>query len=388
MDFNRSTFLVLLLFLITSTLLFSCKDDPELPNSELPRVEEREVIDDTGPVLPTVYSGYGQSYVDSIPQYFDTTFVALGKRYSLHIELKLNGEDTVFCDEPPYEKNGKLYVTRYSGRDIIYQFHLKNAKNQTLWKKELTKKDYFKDLGTIVAQSNMWMPTFETFLPATQQLVLTQDFWVPDSDFGVQGILFFDLTGNYQIKYHMGHGGSNGECGVVYSSDSSFLLTCSELISENGKVTNIHRKYSDVAGNMVIGDYAFVSYAFVKDTSALGGRLYNAQGKIVKEFEFDGYGGALGYMLPRIYLPKFGRYYFVDEQNESVLMIPEADPLSFKKYPFETVSFPPDQMVLDTSVVLEKEVNDHKLGIDEKGDVVTYQIGDWTGKWRFFNEKE
>jgi hypothetical protein len=93
-------------------------------------------------------------------------------------------------------------------------------------------------------------------------------------------------------------------------------------------------------------------------------------------------------MLPRIYLPKFGRYYFVDEQNESVLMIPEADPLSFKKYPFETVSFPPDQMVLDTSVVLEKEENDLKLGIDEKGDVVTYQIGDWTGKWRFFNEKE
>ena len=159
MVFNRSIFLVQLLVLVTSTLLFSCKDDPELPNAELPRVEETEVID-TAPVLPTVYSEYGQSYVDSIPEYFDTTFIASGKRFSLHIELKLNGKDTVFCDEPPYEKNGKLYVTRYSGRDIIYQFHLKNEKNKTLWKKELTKKDYFKDLGTIVAQSNMWMPTF------------------------------------------------------------------------------------------------------------------------------------------------------------------------------------------------------------------------------------
>ncbi len=388
MDFKHYIVLLKTLALFICTLfLLSCKEDSELPNPNLPQAEVQEVIK-SAPILDTVYAEYGQSYIDSIPKYFDTTFLAAGKQYTFQISLKLKGNDTVYYDETPYKKEGKIHVTRYSGRDIIYQFHLSNARNQTLWKKEFTKKDYFKDLGSIVVQSNMWVPEFQTFLPATQQLVLTQDFWVPDSDFGVQGILFFDLNGNYQINYHMGHGGSNGECEVVYSPDSSFLLTCSELISKDGKVTDIHRKYSDVAGNMVIGDHAFVSYAFREDTAALGGRLYNKQGKIVKEFKFDGYGGALGYSLPRIYLEKFGRYYFVDEQNQFVLMIPEKNPTAFKKYTFKQLRYDPSELNLDTTVILVKEVSDHRFGVDSLGEVKTYQTSDYTREWKFFDEKE
>lgn len=388
MDFNRSTFLVHLLVLVTSTLLFSCKEDPELPNAELPRVEEREVIEGE-PILPITETIHGQWYLDSIPIQYDTTFLIDGMKHTLYISLQLNGKDTIWHKEEPYVYANKRYVDRYWGRDVIYRFQLTDMNGNTLWNKRFTKKDYLKSLGGIVAQSNMYLPEFKTYLSSTKQLILTQHFWRPESDIGIQGIIYFNLKGDSEINYHCLYGSSGSDCDVNYSPDSSFLMTCTEIITRNGSRVNIQQDNSWVAGNMFIGDrYAFVSYVFDKDTSAYGGRLYNWNGKLIKEIEFSGYEQILSFNLPYVLLKKFGRYYFVDEQNESVLMIPEADPLSFKKYPFETVSFPPDQMVLDTSVVLEKEVNDHQLGIDEKGDVVTYQIGDWTGKWRFFNEKE
>ncbi|MFK7787339.1 MAG: hypothetical protein AB8B56_19605 [Crocinitomicaceae bacterium] len=371
-----------------SVLVFlSCKEDSTLPNDKTIEEEafERSEIET---ILDTIYLDQGQSYIDSKSLQFDTTFLIEGVEYTLHLSQKLHENDTVYYDEKPIKKGNTIRVHRYSGRDIIYQFHLTDSKNNTVWKRQFTKKDYMKELGSIVAQSNMHLPELKTYFSHTKQLVLTQSFWVPDSDVGVQGILFFDLDGNSEFKYHCWYGSSGGECDVSYSPDSSFLLTCSEIIASNGKKTDVTRNDAFLAGSMIIGDrHVFASYAFGSDTSALGGRLYNGEGKLIKEFEFDGYGGALGYMLPRKYLTEFGRYYFVDEQNKFLLMIPESDPTKFKKYPFEELQYHPSELELDTILVLEKEVFDHRFGIDSLGAVRTYQVGDYTGVWKFTHDQ-
>lgn len=375
------------LFVISIFLLFSCKDNAALPNKE---IVEEEIFENskTETVLDTVYVCYGQSYVDSIPLQFDTTFYIDEAEYTLHLSQRLNGNDTVYYDEKPHKKGNTIRIHRFSGHDVIYQFRLSDSKDKTVWKKQFTKKDYMKELGSIVAQSNMHLPEFKTYFTPTKQLVLTQSFWMPDSDVGVQGILFFDLNGKSNIKYHCWYGSSGSECDVTYSPDSSFLLTCSEIIGFDGKKTDVTRDDAWLAGSMIIGDNCvFTSYAFGSDTSALGGRLYNGKGKLLREFEFDGYGGALGYMLPRKYLEEFRRYYFVDDQNKFVLMIPEDNPTSFKKYPFEELRYQPSELELDTILILPKEVNDHRFGVDSLGEVRTYQVGHFDGKWKFANDR-
>ena len=373
----------LALISLLTLFLISCKDESKLSSKDLIEEDTMESVEKET-ISDTTYLHSGQAYVDSASLQFDTTFLIEGMEYTLHLSQKLNGNDTVFYDEKPVKKGNTIQIYRFSGHDVIYQFHLSDSNNKTVWKKQFTKKDYMKELGSIVAQSNMHLPQLKTYFSPTKQLVLTQSFWVPDSDVGVQGILFFDLKGTSEFKYHCWYGSSGSECEVTYSPDSSLLLTCSEIIAFDGKRTDITRDDAWLAGNITIGNnHVFASYAFGSDTSALGGRLYNGKGKILKEFQFDGYGGALGYTLPRKYLKEFGRYYFVDEQNKFVLMIPENNPTNFKKYTFEKLRFDPNYLELDTTLVLEKEVSDHRFGIDSLGEVRTYQVGDFTGEWKF-----
>lgn len=386
MVFSRRTFFVHLLGLIASTVLFSCKEDPELPSAELPRTEMTEVIEDK-PVQPITETIHGQGYLDSIPIVYDTTFLIDGVKHTLHIVLQLNGKDTVWHSEGPYEYENKRYIDRYWGRDVIYRFQLKDANGKTVWNKRFTKKDFTKTLGGIVAQSNMHLPQFKTYLTSTQQLILTQHFWRPESDIGIQGILYFDLKGNAEINYHCLYGSAGSDCDVYYSPDSSFLMTCTEIITRTGKKVPIQQDHSLVAGNMFIGDrHAFVSYVFDKDTSAFGGRLYDWNGNLLKEIDFAGYEQILSYNLPHLFYEKLRRYYFVDESNKCIWMIPEKNPSAIESYPFSRIRYKPSKFALDTLLILSNEVNKHRFGIDASGNVRTHQVGDYREEWQFFDE--
>lgn len=333
----------------------------------------------------TIRSTYGQSYVDSIPKSSDTTFLIDGKRHTLHLQAELHGNDTIMYAEKPYLNGKKVYINSYFGRDVKYTFSLLDSNDHRLWEKTLFKKDYLKDLGSIVTQSNIWLPEFKAFTHSTNQLILTQVFMVPDSDVGIEGILFFDVDGNHRLDYHRWYGSSGSDCEVIYSKDSTWLLTCSEIISPDGNSTPIGRKESTIAGNLFIGnDHAFVSYVF-EDSTAQGGRLYNKNGTIVKEIQFDGYSGALGYTLPFVYSEKHRRYYFVDEPNKCFLIIPEDTPASLKTIPFSKIRRKPENETQHI-LIIKTEVSDHQFGIDKSGEVRAHQLKIYGEEWKFFDE--
>jgi hypothetical protein len=243
-----------------------------------------------------------------------------------------------------------------------------------------------KSLGSIVAQSNMILPQFRTFVKSTGQIVLTQHFWVPDSDVGVEGILFFQQDGRHQIKYHRWYGSSGSECEVRYNRDSSCLLTCTEILPKSGARVSIERDGATIAGNMFIGnEHVFVSYAFQKDTTAHGGRIYNTQGKLLREFQFDGYSGALSYEIPNVYVSRYKRYYFVDKSNKSFMVISEDAPAQLKKIPFSSIRKMPS-MNEDTLVTLKTEVLEHQLGLRKDGNVYAHRMRLYGDNWKYSDE--
>lgn len=371
------TFLFVLVF-------YACKAE-KAPTKIYGSEKNDESFEQEPITYDTIHSIYGQSYVDSIPKSMDTTFLIDGKRHTLRLEAELHGNDTISYDEEPYLRGEKVHAVRYYGRDVKYTFSLLDSSNHLLWEKTLFKSDYLNDLGSIVTQSNMWLPGFKTYLSSTNQLILIQVFSVPDSDVGVEGILFFDIDGQYRMDFHKWYLSGESECEVIYSADSSWLLTCSEIISPNGKSTSIKNKKATIAGNLFIGkDHAFVSYVF-DDASALGGRLYNKNGKIVKEIKFDGYSGALGYELPFVYSEKHRRYYFVDEPNKCFLIIPEETPAALKTIPFSKVRRIPENETQDIFII-RTEVSDHQFGIDESGEIRAHQSKIYGEEWKFFDE--
>jgi len=365
-------------------LIFACSEDSKPQNTKGVRsVDTAEENHIAG--KDTVYQFIGQSYLDSIPHSSDTTFLIDGEQHTLQIRLKLHKKDTVYYDEP-YAENESIEIVRYFGRDVQYLFRLLDSKGTQIWKKTYYKKDYMSELGSLVAQSNMHLPKFETYLESTGQMVLTQFFGVPSGDTGIEGLLLFTKSGRASIQFHQWYGSSGGECEVAYSADSSCLLTCSEIITSTG-TTSLKRKGATMAGTLFVGSsHIFVAYVFDKDRTALGGRLYSTSGKLVKEFEFDGYSGGLGYNVPRTYLEQVGNYYFVDEPNKFLMVIPENAPVALKKVPFSSVRVAPNPTIHDTIIMIETEWSQHKIGLNSKGEIRAHQMRYYGDEWKFYDE--
>lgn len=367
-------------------LLVSCREDEQKTQSK-PKPKENVVVVEDGSAYDTIVDSYGQGYLDSIPDSKDTTFLINGEPHTLHIELKLNGTDTVSYDEKPILKDSVVRIHRYYGRDIEYLFRLYDSEDNQLWEKVFYKKEYMKELGSIVAQSNMRMPNFETYLASTDQVVLTQVFAVPDSDVGVEGILYFENNGDCQMKFHRWYMSGGSECSVQPSKDNKCLLTCSEIITAKGKTISLKRPNATIAGNMFIGNsHIFVSYVFDNDSKELGGRLYNSDGKLVKEFDYQGYSGALSYEIPVIHINKYGKYYFVDETNNCFHVISENSPSSVKRIAFSSLRVAPDPSIQDTVLEMSSEIINHKFGLNLNGDIEAHQMKLYGGVWQFYDE--
>jgi hypothetical protein len=256
------------------TILFSCSETKK-PSNVSSKEEVKPIAKNDIPVYDTIVSTYGQDHIITNAISFDTTFLIDGKPHTLLIELELNGNDTVYIDES-YLKDSVVRTNRYTGRDVKYLFRLYDSEDNELWKKVFYKKQYMNKFGSLVAQSNIRLPEFETYLQPTNQIVLTQVFGVPGSDVGIEGILYFNTNGDSEMKFHRWWGSSGSECEVKYSQDSSCLLTCSEIITSKGKKISLIREGATIAGNMFIGEsHVFVSYDFNSKSTELQGRLYN-----------------------------------------------------------------------------------------------------------------
>lgn len=373
-------FVTALIFL----LLFSCGGDVKPQN---PKGAETDAKEEMAYVTAqdTVLKYFGQNHLDSIPLSSDTTFLIDGEQFTLRMELALYKQDTVYYDEP-FVNDESVEIVRYYGRDVQYVFQLLDSKDAQVWKKTFRKKDYMEELGSIVAQSNMHLPRFETFLKHTGQIVLTQEFNVPESCTGLEGLLLFTKSGDAKIKFHRSFGSSGGECDVQYSSDSTCLLTCAEIITSKG-TTSLEREGANLAGNMFVGkSHIFAAYVFCDESSSLGGRLYTTSGKLVKEFVFDGYSAGLGYNLPRTYNDQVEKYYFVDEPNKFLMIIPENNPVAIQKVPFSKVRVAPNPQVHPNIVLIETEVSQHKIGLNAKGEIIAHQMRHYGDEWKFYDE--
>ncbi|MFT6984126.1 MAG: hypothetical protein ACJAUD_002906 [Crocinitomicaceae bacterium] len=377
----------LIVSFLALSILYSCSESEKRQESSSKK-EVKAIAKKGIPTYDTIVLAYEQDNFKTNPISSDTTFLINGEPHTLLMKLELNGNDTVYCDESDL-KNDTILVTCYTGNNIKYLFRLYDSGDNELWEKVFYKKEYIKELGGIVIQSNMMLPEFETYLESTKQIVLTQNFGIPQSDVGVEGILKFNTNGDCEIKFHRWGISSAGECEVQYSQDSSCLLTCSEIITSKGKKISLIREGATIAGNMFIGEsHVFVSYDFNSKRTELQGRLYNTSGKIVKEFEFEGYSGALSYTIPVVHLNKFGLYYFVDQPNECFHIIPENSPTSIKKVPFSSIRLAPKTNIHDSILEISTEVSEHRFGINARGEIVAHQMKHYGDAWSFYDEIE
>lgn len=372
---------------ISSILTFSCTNKQS--SNKIPKQEANNnspLESKTEEIYDTLINLYGQSYIEFDSKRMDTLFSYNGQEYTLSIRLELQN-DTVCFDEASYIKNGKIHIDRYTGRNIKYYYELKDKNGNRKWLKVRDKRYFMAELGSIVAQSNPLLPRYFSVFKPTNQIALLQNFWVPDTDIGVQGALYFSMNGSDQLTFNSWYGSSNSDCELSYNSDSSVILACTEFKNSQRKTISLKLDSLTIGGTMFLGDkYVFICYDDYEQNKRTHARIYSIDGRLIKEFKYQGLSGGLGYEIPFYFFEPLNTYYFVDESLECFHTITLNSNINVTNTPFRKVKKVIKEGSENKTIELSTEINNHLISINKSGEIVAHQIQVDEYERKFFDD--
>lgn len=336
--------------------------------------------------LDTVIHLTGQSYTDYSSHNLDTSFIYKSTRYRFRVQLDVMS-DTVCYDERPFKENNKIHINRYTGPNIKYSYELCDSLGKRIWKKEFDKRFFTPKLGSIVAQSNPILPEFHNVFQPTREILLIQNFGVPDSDVGVQGSLYFSLKGTEHLKFNSWYGSSNSDCELSYNSDSSIFLTCTEFKNSKGKTFSLELDSLQIGGTLLLDNkFIFACYDDYDLKKRTHARIYDSNGKLLKKFKYEGLTGALGYVIPFYFYEPLNMYYFVDENLECFHIITLNGSVNVSNTPFRKVKKVINESLENKTIEISTEINNHLISVNKSGEIVAHQIQVDENERKFFDD--
>lgn len=240
-------------------------------------------------------------------------------------------------------------VRGYEGRQLIT---LLDAAGRPVFRRQLRKQDFFAVASPdVVTVSEPAAPRFLGYHAASQTLAFALMIGIPYSDVAQQVVisLGFDGTVRRLATSYL----SNWEapdCEPRLLPDGT-VLTCEELLPPSGKPVRLLKPTSELVAAFPLSDstlltaYQYgeyrpestiaesssqssVSAAFndpewvadPRKRNADNAFIINQQGRVLQQFRYAGYGGVIGYKVPRRYVWQTHTYYLLDEKRGLYLL--------------------------------------------------------------------
>ena len=252
-------------------------------------------------------------------------------------------------------------VRGYEGGQVIT---LLDPAGRPVFQRRLRKQDFFPVASRdIVTVSDPERPRFIGYHGPSQALVFTLGIGIPASDVGQQCVIMLGLDG--QVRRLAASYSSNWtapDCAPRLLADGT-VLTCQELFGPDGRRVSLLKPKSELAAALVLSDSTLLTmyrYGEYRDRPAEssdeplnvtagfyepewvpdpGKRdapnafVVNARGQVRQRFRYHSFGGAMGYYIPRCYVPASHTYYLLDEER-GVHLLDKRQPALVREVPF------------------------------------------------------
>ncbi|GAA4036740.1 hypothetical protein GCM10022409_22070 [Hymenobacter glaciei] len=238
-------------------------------------------------------------------------------------------------------------VRGYEGGQVIT---LLAPAGQPVFRRRLRKQDFFSVASRdIVTVSDPARPRFIGYHGPSQTLVFTLGIGIPSSDVGQQCVIMLGLDGQVRrLAPSYSSNWSAPDCAPRLLADGT-VLTCQELLGPDGRRVSLLKPKAELVAALVLSDSTLLTmyqYGEYRDRPVEGGNpldvsagfyepewapdprkrdspnafVVNARGQVRQRFRYQGFGGAMGYEVPRHYVPASHTYYLLDEERGLCLL--------------------------------------------------------------------
>ncbi|MBO9702748.1 MAG: hypothetical protein J7604_21225 [Sporocytophaga sp.] len=309
----------------------------------------------------------------------DTTLLINNEPYVLTYSSVIDTSETL-TQIDVYSSNGKNYKDIFRGYNAYYTVSLKDSNRHTIFSKKFLKKEFGGDSydKSIVVESGANMPKFKGYLSKFDSFLFTLEFWVPDSDIGLECFFMLDRKGNI-IKNFVNNWFGGGDCDgtIEVSPSKDFILTCRSIINTNGKIVNLDKEDVGLVCTKLINDSIILVIEQFNDTTKLPNAiLMNNFGKVLKKFNYQGYYNVLGYIVPIRYDSRSENYYLFDQTLKNIRTINRDRPLGSEALRLDLIeSYDGNQRAHEVKVVFKTEGRANNFYIDSITQQIRYEGG-------------
>lgn len=275
-------------------------------------------------------SEYTSIYSESESGTQDTLLYLNGDSCLLHMAFFYDTK-TILKDTFDLDNRGSgLSHEVVRGFQTFYTIQFQDLGGKHSFTVNLTKDDFkpmlYPDLyllgpGTIIR--------FHGYAEAQESFMFSIPFIYPESCTGIECFFLINRKGELTGPFVNNYFGSSSTYGdICYSPNGRFILTCRNLITEDGSVLSITNEGTEQVGVKLINDYvALIVQDFKENQSQPNARFINGSGKILSEFDLKGYYGGLCYWLYFYQDIIGGNYLLLDGAQKHIRIIPKQNPL-------------------------------------------------------------
>jgi len=234
-------------------------------------------------------------------------------------------------------------VRGYEGGPVIM---LLDAAGRQVFRRRLRKQDFFgvasRDIATV---SEPQCPRFTGYHAPSQVLALALNIGIPYSDVAQQCVILLGIDGRVRrLATSYLSNWEASDCEPRLLPDGT-VLTCQELLPPVGKPISLLKPKSQLVAAFPLTDSTlFTAYRYgeyrteaatasdskpnvsaefaapewvadPRKRNAPNAFILSRQGQILQAFRYAGYGGVIGYEVPRRYVWQTHTYYLLDEQR-------------------------------------------------------------------------
>ncbi|UOQ77481.1 hypothetical protein MUN84_01870 [Hymenobacter sp. 5516J-16] len=326
----------------------------------------------------------------------DTTFRLNGQLYRLRLSATTDSArmlriatDGIVGEALAADSNfaRNRLVTGPAGR---YQIVLTMAAGQPIMRKEFQKPDFYPVVGAdIVVVSEPIPPRFLGYYPEVGGLAFWQEIGIPGSDVGTYVFYLLDLQGRVrELSAGNEFGEGRADCDPLPAPRGGALLTCGQLLRAGQPPLPLQKPHADLVLARFLSDttvltiYQYGEYKVTTDSlghpesmewqvpprlrNQPNAFVLNLRGQPVARFRYTGFASALGYTVPRAYLPATRTYYLLDEEQRALRLLEQASPAATREVKFGQMSpFRPPRKPAEARLVLDAEASRYEFYVDK-----------------------